>query len=296
MGFSDLGAKKGYTRCDSHVQSQKVFLTRFSSAVSFFAAVNLPFSQDSKPAIDRLVHIDSEDFKTGRYVWASKDVLDLATSQLISLTLDGAHLSLFSISATHTLSLSELRKFTEQLRGVPTAHSFLGSLFERNAHRTFSASGVFLLRSLKEGEADSELSFREAPSVVEFSVSGKNLVSKDKQLVIEKGKYYRPSASNFEGIDAFFVKPDDGTLVFFQMTISEHHPVKQKELERIFSLASTRGATPAGSAVWLIFVVPQQLFSVFKEQAFVVKKGSKQAGLNAVAKNAKQFVLGLPFF
>ncbi|RIA80828.1 hypothetical protein C1645_837982 [Glomus cerebriforme] len=104
----------------------------------------------------------------------------------------------------------------------------------------------------------------------------------------------RPRVKNFGAVD-LFVMPN----VMFQFTVSQKHPIKQKELVKIIPnmLAYRRDN---GAKILLVFVVPDDIYDSFKLQRYVTPKKNNDDDLDdfkdverlsPILNNVEQWVL-----
>lgn len=134
-------------------------------------------------------------------------------------------------------------------RGDPAAQALRGIVFEYLAHGILSSGGSFTVRGLYPREAERTTSL------------GKLRLQEVKGMDVAKAfaevpqhEYLKPDVPNFPAGDAFVI--DGGTLIAFQMTVSEDHEVKFDYVCRIKSVVKAE-------RVVFTFVVPSTVYPTF---------------------------------
>ena len=98
---------------------------------------------------------------------------------------------------------------------------------------------------------------------------------------IENYKYYQPLSENFPSFDSIHAPKS-----LFQMTTSLNHPIKMNGLKKVHDKLTR-------SNVDFYFVVPMELFYIFKSQRFVTSKKKEPKNIPPWFGRIKQYVLGI---
>ncbi|EJC97434.1 uncharacterized protein FOMMEDRAFT_163396 [Fomitiporia mediterranea MF3/22] len=137
-----------------------------------------------------------------------------------------------------------------------------GIAFEAASHRYIMANTrtPFDIRSLSNQHITKQLHLSHVTDLCLFSPHD------PKASLLQSNQYYKPLAKNLPGIDAYAFEMDGGTIcgiVFFQFTITTHHPINQNFLDNLWT------SWPGYCQHWewkLIFVVPEGIAPGYKEQ------------------------------
>jgi hypothetical protein len=172
--------------------------------------------------------------------------------------------------ALERLGLTTLKKQSEfllQTESVGVLGSYRGHVFEAMAHNVLSAGGTFRIRPLDGGKVvDLELSKRKQQTFKKFD----NVIGDD---------YFRPTSKSFACIDSLIL-----SWAFFQMTISDSHPIK---MQKMTDIVNNFGLMP------LYFVVPSSIFDSFTMQNLCTSSGKIAQKIPNELKNLKQCVLSI---
>jgi hypothetical protein len=127
-----------------------------------------------------------------------------------------------------------------------------------------------------------KLAFPEKPTVTTYRTVAdlSTLPDHDKTL-------YLPASSNFPCIDAAL-----GPNKLFQMTMSDKHPIKQAEFEKIINSIHPPTSTSTGTdTLELYFVVPDDKFDDYQVQGYHTQEKNVSKKVPKVVQDVRQFAL-----
>ncbi len=185
---------------------------------------------------DKVLHIQTEDFKSIQLIWASEYAFNRFVQE------------------QDKAMKEELRAFLRTSSNMPSVATLRGYLFEPYVHKTILKGKGFQYRVLDE---EAEAPFVLGPMEEKLFDCLRDLPS------VEPQKYYRPTVNNLPAGDAFCVVDD--ALVMFQITVSLKHPVKMQGFTSIYEVASK---TCDVQRCVLAFLVPPDNFRTFRAQPF----------------------------
>ncbi|CAG8489619.1 367_t:CDS:1 [Acaulospora colombiana] len=151
---------------------------------------------------------------------------------------------------------SQLENFVKASSSSTSDYSSLrGAIFKRIAHRKLIKGGTFRARPL----------FSSTFSYFGINNSNLSIPTRNKLLFsdiseIVPNMYCIPTQKNDASFDAF-VFPD----TFFQMTVSESHPIIKSGLEKYINYNNS-------SDIKFYFVVPKEIYSSYREQVLYTTK------------------------
>ena len=199
----------------------------------------------------------------------------------------------------------DLRQTRKNLSQVSGAEGYAGALFEAYAIRKLQAGGTFSLRSLGKGANASkskqilikDLNKRD-PVVIETNKLTKTSVPFDALCVVDEDSNTRlpcllwPTTTNFPTFDCFFID-EAGHPFLLQMTIAKSHPLKYSGAINATNYFDEMLSNPIlPTAYKAIFVVPEDIAGIFKEQPFTGPLPAGTSGI-AVAERFEQWALGV---
>ncbi len=166
---------------------------------------------------------------------------------------------------------SELKRFLNFSEPTPLLATLRGNLFEAYSHRLLAAGGKFAIRSLEGGEPLSELDGGEHLSELTLPKCKMTRFYKISECQ-NNDSYYVPWNPNFPCIDSYL--PNIG---FFQMTVSQSHPIKKAKMKDIIKdtkttkdiikdTKTTKDIIKDIKTTMLYFVVPKSLYKDFPLQ------------------------------
>lgn len=155
----------------------------------------------------------------------------------------------------------------------PTLSSLRGQLFELHAHRQLYSGGTFCVRPLTS----------DSPAKTDVTFS-KLDVKRFKKIseCSKENTYYIPISKRFSCIDS--VIPNIG---FFQMTVSDRHPINMKEMGKLLTAIDI----PFNTDIY--FVVPNNIYPEFRAQKFLTQEGHSAKKLKTSIQNLKQYALNI---
>lgn len=161
---------------------------------------------------------------------------------------------------------ADLRLLISAAEGVKEFGALRGLLFEEVAHCDLQRGGNFDFRCLDAS----------GPAAPYPNASGITIETALKRVMFRTaeefgalavpGVYARPAAKNYVTVDAVLIpSAPTSPVMFLQMTVSANHPIKAWAVQKL------RDSLPAalqGRAVQFVFVVPEDVASVFAKQPF----------------------------
>ena len=167
-------------------------------------------------------------------------------------------------------SRQNLVQFLADSENQSALASLRGQLFESHAHRQLYSGGTFDVRPLKsDSSAKTDLTLSKL-DVKRF----KNIAE-----CSESEKYYIPISKRFSCIDSVI-----RNIGFFQMTVSERHPINMNEMEKLLT-----GDFPFSPDIF--FAVPNDIYPKFRAQEFITREGRSAKKLKASIRNLNQYAL-----
>uniref|UniRef100_A0A6B2LC75 Uncharacterized protein n=1 Tax=Arcella intermedia TaxID=1963864 RepID=A0A6B2LC75_9EUKA len=170
--------------------------------------------------------------------------------------------------------------FIKESKDQPMIAAIRGCFFESVAHTILRSFGKFSYRSV------------DSPVVLEMKLKVERKISFDKleEIQLSEGTYYQPKFKNYPAIDSFCVVGND--IFLFQMTVSLAHPVLHSDLENTIKFFLKLDEKLSFK---LVFVVPEDKFSQFTKQHYIVKKGEQISQKSSIIQSIPQFVLKIPY-
>jgi hypothetical protein len=162
-----------------------------------------------------------------------------------------------------------------------------GLIFEPYAHHKLSIGGEWEMKKLTAlGDVCDKLILPVDMKTV--TISNEEILSEhsdDDHPACSQATYYRPESTSFPVVDGWT------SDWFFQMTVSEKHPLKTGS--RLFKALKVAGLKPKG----IVFVVPKRMYESFNSAQDLVKangkdpnrRGRPAGGWNTIA----QYVVGI---
>jgi len=156
--------------------------------------------------------------------------------------------------------------FLRTTAGVPAMASVRGVVFEAMLRSTFASGGHFAVRPLETGGSQVLEHFPAMRHVTFQGTTAQDLKNAVDSITMDGVTCHWPNASNFESIDAVVQSREHGvsTYQLFQITVSEHHPVKAKMVDELVDVLGI----PRDTVLRLYLIVPQDIFSKFKAQPY----------------------------
>ncbi|CAG8614434.1 2086_t:CDS:2 [Paraglomus occultum] len=148
----------------------------------------------------------------------------------------------------------KLENFVKASSSINDYSSLRGAIFERIAHRKLLKGGSFRTRPLF---ASTVSCFGANNSNLSIPTRKKRLFSDISEIV--PNMYCIPTQKNNASFDAF-VFPD----TFFQMTVSENHPIIKSGLEKYIK--------DDNSDIKFYFVLPKEIYNSYQEQVLYTTK------------------------
>ena len=177
---------------------------------------------------------------------------------------------------------TQLILFLRQSAGLSEVVSTRDILFEHYAHDLIPKGGGFKVRNLSTKKEETEkfqhLSvewFMDLETVSSFS-----------------DVYLRPTTSKFESADAIYLGKQKA---IFQMTVSKSHPIKVKGMENIMKFLKNKCGLTDGEHVRFYFVVPSDVYKVFKDEQNYTESGKKVEPRELTANFVHQYTLLIDF-
>ena len=150
-----------------------------------------------------------------------------------------------------------------------------GIAFETYVLHAFREGGhTFEIKDLDNGKS-SFLTIPRHQNTIQFDTIPK----------IEAGTLYIPKVSNYACVDLLLAPGD-----LFQITISEHHPIKEHLLVKLFERLRDAGWINTAQSR-LVFVVPSAAYDNFKKQNYTNSQRKVYTRLPAELQSLKQYAL-----
>ncbi|CAG8476573.1 16151_t:CDS:2 [Acaulospora colombiana] len=149
---------------------------------------------------------------------------------------------------------SQMENFMKSSSSISNYSTLRGAIFERIAHRMLLKGGLFRTRPLF---ASTVSCFGVNNSKLSIPTRKKRLFSDISEIV--PNMYCIPTQKNNASFSAF-VFPD----TFFQMTVSENHPILKSGLEKYIKNDN--------SDINIYFVLPKEIYNSYQEQVLYTTK------------------------
>jgi hypothetical protein len=174
----------------------------------------------------------------------------------------------------------ELRfNILNMLRYCPDGSNFRGMLFEMHAQNVLQEGGTFQVRPLGEGDPRSGQNIK-----ITFPVAERRTFKTYEEVNLHTDVFWKPCSPTLASIDSL-----RGPANFFQITVSNTHPIKHQGLSKALELVDK-----SESSRRLYFVVPSNIYSTYKHQPYHTKDGKiYKQNLGDVGK-VKQWALMIP--
>ncbi|WAQ86016.1 hypothetical protein PtA15_6A646 [Puccinia triticina] len=164
------------------------------------------------------------------------------------------------------------------LRAPSDDTNFRGMLFEIYAHHVLQEGGSFEVRRLTKGDPPSGLDNR-----ITFPAAKRRTFQTYDEVDLGQNVFWEPESKHNPSIDLL-----RGPANFFQVTVSETHPIKyhglRKALKRVKSKSHPR----------LYFVVPSNIYPTYKYQHYHTQDGKIYHGKLGDIGNVEQWALMIP--
>ncbi|EHS62640.1 uncharacterized protein PGTG_22635 [Puccinia graminis f. sp. tritici CRL 75-36-700-3] len=144
------------------------------------------------------------------------------------------------------------------LRDCPDGSNFRGMLFEMHAQNVLQEGGTFQVRPLGEGDPRSGQNIK-----ITFPVAERRTFKTYEEVDLRTDVFWRPCSATLASIDSL-----RGPANFFQITVSNTHPIKHQGLSKALELVDK-----SESSRRLYFVVPSNIYSTYKHQPYHTKDG-----------------------
>jgi hypothetical protein len=152
-------------------------------------------------------------------------------------------------------------------------------LFEMHAQKVLQEGGSFQVRPLGKGDPQSGQNV-----TITFPVAERRTFKTYDEVDLRTNMFWKPCTPNLASIDSL-----RGPANFFQITVSNTHPIKHQGLSKALELVNNSESNPR-----LYFVVPSNIYSTYKRQPYHTKDGTiYKRNLGDVGK-VEQWALMIP--
>ncbi|EGG16196.1 hypothetical protein DFA_09224 [Cavenderia fasciculata] len=207
-----------------------------------------------------------------------RDVPGFAKYSQMELRFSSKYVARIVVRETEKLHMDRI---TKELTVPRFLHSPLGgSFFEGVVHRKLQVGGTFKRRLLNNNNTGKESDVVIPKPLPSVDIKSINDISKASSAT---GAYLLPTYSNFPVVDSL-IKPTQ----LFQVTVSSTHPPLMQELSNI---VDQLGNPPN---VDLYFVVPEDMYSDFKQQNYLTTAKKAATKLSKQVQTVTQYVLLFP--
>ena len=189
----------------------------------------------------------------------------------------------------------KLAAFLKSSESMGVFESMRGQIFESYAHHALITGGSFQTRALETSHKGISISILLLIAFIEKLTippsQTKQLYELNDVATLSDGEYGRPMVRNWPAVDSIVVNTAAKTVLLFQMTVSNYHPIKTRLLTKLIA------TFPDGTKFKLLFVIPQENTPTFSVQSYINKDGTKTSSQSIptnIKKHVVQYALIIP--